>query len=111
MIQAGMNVARLNMSHATHESIREVTILRAEESLLDRSLLATGGQIVIISDILARDKLINAVQMRIVDCPTPERTHLHVLSESSSEAAGWPTGCYKESGKVQTLCRNISLTG
>jgi pyruvate kinase len=45
----------------------EVTILRAEESLLERGLLAKGDQVVIISDILARDKLINAVQMRIVE--------------------------------------------
>lgn len=106
-----MNVARLNMSHATHDSIREVTILRAEKSLLDPGLHATGDRIVIISDILARDKLVNAVQMRTVDYPTPERTHLRVITEFSSEATGWPTGCYKEAGKVQTLCRNISLTG
>lgn len=45
----------------------EVTILRAEQSLLERNLLAKGDQVVIISDILARDKLINAVQMRIVE--------------------------------------------
>jgi pyruvate kinase len=45
----------------------EITILRAEESLLERGLLAKGDQVVIISDILARDKLINAVQMRIVE--------------------------------------------
>jgi len=45
----------------------EVTILRAQQSLLDRNLLAKGDQVVIISDILARDKLINAVQMRIVE--------------------------------------------
>ncbi|MGD1019279.1 MAG: pyruvate kinase [Verrucomicrobiia bacterium] len=45
----------------------EVTILRAEQSLLERKLLAKGDQVVIISDILARDKLINAVQMRIVE--------------------------------------------
>jgi hypothetical protein len=45
----------------------EVTILRAQRSLLERELLAKGDQVVIISDILARDKLINAVQMRIVE--------------------------------------------
>jgi len=45
----------------------EVTILRAEKALLDRGLLVKGAQVVIISDILARDKLINAVQMRIVE--------------------------------------------
>jgi pyruvate kinase len=45
----------------------ETTILRAEQVLLDRGLLAKGDQVVIISDILARDKLINAVQMRIVE--------------------------------------------
>jgi pyruvate kinase len=45
----------------------EVTILRAERALLDRGLLSQGDQVVIISDILARDKLINAVQMRIVE--------------------------------------------
>ena len=45
----------------------EVTILRAEPSLLQRDLLARGDQVVIISDILARDKLINAVQMRIAE--------------------------------------------
>jgi pyruvate kinase len=45
----------------------EVTILRAQQSLLERDLLAKGDQVVIISDILARDRLINAVQMRIVE--------------------------------------------
>lgn len=45
----------------------EVTILRAERALLERQLLAKGDQVVIISDILARDKLINAVQMRLVE--------------------------------------------
>jgi pyruvate kinase len=45
----------------------EDTILRAQRSLLERSLLAKGDQVVIISDILAHDKLINAVQMRIVE--------------------------------------------
>lgn len=45
----------------------ETTILRAEKLLRDRQFLAKGDQIVIISDILARDKLINAVQMRLVD--------------------------------------------
>jgi pyruvate kinase len=45
----------------------EITILRAEDSLLQRGLLAKGDQVVIISDILAQDKLINAVQMRIVE--------------------------------------------
>jgi len=45
----------------------EVTVLRAQQSLLERDLLAKGDQVVIISDILARDKLINAVQMRIVE--------------------------------------------
>jgi pyruvate kinase len=45
----------------------ETTILRAESLLREQQLLAKGDQIVIISDILARDKLINAVQMRLVD--------------------------------------------
>jgi pyruvate kinase len=45
----------------------ETTILRAEKSLMARRLLAKGDQVVIISDILAHDKLINAVQMRLVD--------------------------------------------
>jgi pyruvate kinase len=45
----------------------ETTILRAETLLREHGLLAQGDQIVIISDILARDKLINAVQMRLVD--------------------------------------------
>jgi hypothetical protein len=45
----------------------EVTILRAEQSLLRRDLLAKGDQVVIISDILARDKIINPVQMCIVE--------------------------------------------
>jgi pyruvate kinase len=45
----------------------EATILRAERLLRDREFLARGDQVVIISDILARDKLINAVQMRLVD--------------------------------------------
>ncbi len=45
----------------------ETTILCAEALLRNRQLLAKGDQIVIISDILARDKLINAVQMRLVD--------------------------------------------
>ena len=45
----------------------ETTILRAEALLRDQQLLAKGDQIVIISDILARDKLINAVQMRLMD--------------------------------------------
>jgi pyruvate kinase len=45
----------------------ETTILRAQQLLRDHGLLAKGDQVVIISDILARDKLINAVQMRVVD--------------------------------------------
>ena len=45
----------------------ETTILQAEQVLLDKNLLTKGDQVVIISDILARDKLINAVQMRIVE--------------------------------------------
>jgi pyruvate kinase len=45
----------------------EATILRAEKLLRDRLLLNKGDQIVIISDILARDKLINAVQMRLAE--------------------------------------------
>ena len=45
----------------------EPTILRAEQVLLDEGLLAKGDQVVIISDILARDKVINAVQMLIVE--------------------------------------------
>jgi hypothetical protein len=35
--------------------------------LLERGFLAKGDQVVIVSDILAHDKVINAVQMRIVD--------------------------------------------
>jgi len=45
----------------------EVTILRAEQSMLERRLLVKGDQVVIVYDMLARDKLINAVQMRIVE--------------------------------------------
>ena len=45
----------------------EATILRAQKLLRERGMLNKGDQIVIISDILARDKLINAVQMRLVD--------------------------------------------
>ena len=45
----------------------ELTIQRAEKLLRDRGLLDVGNQIVIISDILAHDKLINAVQMRLVE--------------------------------------------
>jgi pyruvate kinase len=45
----------------------ETTILRAENLLRENGLLAKGDQVVIISDILARDKLINAVQMRLVE--------------------------------------------
>jgi len=45
----------------------ESTILRAERLLREKELLAKGDQIVIVSDILARDKLINAVQMRLVE--------------------------------------------
>jgi pyruvate kinase len=45
----------------------ETTILRAESLLREQGLLAKGDQVVIISDILARDKLINAVQMRLVE--------------------------------------------
>ncbi len=45
----------------------ELTIQRAEKLLLDEKRLAKGDQVVIISDILAHDKLINAVQMRVVE--------------------------------------------
>lgn len=45
----------------------ETTIQRAERVLLGRQLITRGDQIVIISDILAHDKLINAVQMRLVE--------------------------------------------
>jgi len=45
----------------------ETTILRAQKLLREREFLGRGDQIVIISDILARDKLINAVQMRLVE--------------------------------------------
>ena len=45
----------------------ETTILRAQKLLREQNLLTKGDQIVIISDILARDKLISAVQMRSVD--------------------------------------------
>ena len=45
----------------------EQTVTRAQKLLTDRGLLTKGDQIVIISDVLARDKLINAVQMRLVE--------------------------------------------
>jgi pyruvate kinase len=45
----------------------ETTIQRAEAALRKQNLLQKGDQVVIISDILARDKLINAVQMRLVE--------------------------------------------
>jgi pyruvate kinase len=45
----------------------EETVLRAEQVLLERGYLAKGDQVVIVSDILAHDKVINAVQMRIVE--------------------------------------------
>jgi pyruvate kinase len=45
----------------------ETTILRATKLLVEDKLLAKGDQVVIISDVLARDKLINAVQMRLVE--------------------------------------------
>jgi pyruvate kinase len=44
----------------------ETTIQRAETQLLESGHLKKGDQVVIISDILAREKLINAVQMRII---------------------------------------------
>lgn len=45
----------------------ETNIRRAEKLLLDRKLLEQGDQIVIVSDIRAREKLVNAVQMRLVE--------------------------------------------
>jgi pyruvate kinase len=45
----------------------ETTILRAQRLLQEQELLQKGDQVVIISDVLARDKLINAVQMRLVE--------------------------------------------
>jgi pyruvate kinase len=45
----------------------EATIQSAEQLLLRDGLLASGDQIVIVSNILARDRLINAVQMRLMD--------------------------------------------
>lgn len=45
----------------------EATIQLAEKVLLEQGLLKKSDQVVIISDILARDKLINAVQMRLVE--------------------------------------------
>lgn len=45
----------------------ETTIQAAEQVLTSQKLLKKGDQVVIISDILARDKLINAVQMRLVE--------------------------------------------
>jgi hypothetical protein len=45
----------------------ESTILRPEKLLCDQQSLGKGDPIVIISDILARDKLISAVQMRPVE--------------------------------------------
>ena len=44
----------------------EAALVRAHDAEY-RKLLARGDQVVIISDILARDKLINAVQMRVVE--------------------------------------------
>jgi adenine/guanine phosphoribosyltransferase-like PRPP-binding protein len=44
----------------------ETTIQRAETHLIKSGYLKKGDQVVIISDILAREKLINAVQMRII---------------------------------------------
>jgi pyruvate kinase len=45
----------------------ETTILRAEKVLRESGLLMMGDQIVVITDVLARDKLINTVQMRAVE--------------------------------------------
>jgi len=45
----------------------ETTILRAEKVLRERGLLTKGEQIVVVTDVLARDKLINTVQMRAVE--------------------------------------------
>ncbi|MEI6083570.1 MAG: pyruvate kinase [Verrucomicrobiota bacterium] len=45
----------------------ETTILRAEKVLRERDLLTKGDQTVVVTDVLARDKLINTVQMRTVD--------------------------------------------
>jgi pyruvate kinase len=44
----------------------ETTIRHAVQQLLDQRLLTAGDQVVIISDMLAHDKLVNAVQMRVV---------------------------------------------
>ncbi len=45
----------------------EVTILRAERVLWEKKLVEKGDQIVVVSNILVRDKLINAVQLRNVE--------------------------------------------
>ena len=45
----------------------EVTILRAQKVLREQSLLTRGDQVVVVTDVLARDKLINTVQMRAVE--------------------------------------------
>jgi pyruvate kinase len=45
----------------------EVTILRAKPSLLEHGLVGKGDQVVIISEILARDRLITAAQMHIAE--------------------------------------------
>jgi pyruvate kinase len=45
----------------------ESTILNAEKVLRDRELIRPGDTVVIISDIRARNRLINAVQMRLIE--------------------------------------------
>ncbi len=45
----------------------EVTILRAERYLREHNFAKRGDQIVVISNILVRDKLINAIQLRNVE--------------------------------------------
>jgi pyruvate kinase len=45
----------------------EVTILRAEEVLRQAGLVGKGDHVVVVTDVLARDKLINTVQMRAVE--------------------------------------------
>jgi pyruvate kinase len=45
----------------------ETTIVRAEKLLRDRELVRQGDTVVIISDIRARHRLINAVQMRLIE--------------------------------------------
>jgi pyruvate kinase len=61
-LQWGVTPFVIDFSHEP-----ETTILRAEALLRDRGLVARGDQVVVITDVLARDKLINTVQMRAIE--------------------------------------------